>query len=71
MKGKVNDQGTLFAQIRPIEIARELKSSYNVDVEESWIKLMQPVKKIGEYKVELNLPNSGKIVIKLNIVASN
>jgi len=66
IKVKADDQGTAYAQINSKLIADFLEQSgYNIN--EGEIILPQPLKKIGEYQLELILAGA-KALVNLNII---
>ena len=62
-----NDHGTLFASVDEKLIAKELNKLVNDNVPESVIVINEPIKKLGEYKIDLNFVNNIKASIRLNI----
>ncbi len=65
ISAKADDKGTLYSKVDAKFISRELaKQNHNISSQE--IKLVQPIKKTGEYQVELNLAGE-KVNIKLVI----
>lgn len=62
---KADEKGTLYAKLDAKNIASELaKQGYKMEVSE--VKLEKPIKKIGEYKIELRLADK-KAIIKLKV----
>jgi len=65
IKVKADEKGTLYAKLDAKNIARELKKQgYNIEPDE--IKLAEPIKKIGEFEVELNLAGEN-VKVKLEV----
>ena len=58
--------GKLFGSIHPKDIAQELKKQ-DFDIPEKCIKIEQVIKKIGEYKIKLDLGNqiSAEIILQV------
>jgi len=65
IQAKADDKGTLYSKVSAKEIAKELQS-LGYAIEAGDIILNEAIKKIGEYKVELNLFNN-KAEIKIII----
>lgn len=49
--GKVNKEGTLYAKIDESDIAKLIKDTYKVDVEDHFFKLKKKITAAGEYLV--------------------
>lgn len=49
--GKVNKEGTLYAKIDETDIAKLIKETYNVDVQDHFFKLKKKITSAGEYNV--------------------
>ncbi len=66
MKMKAGDKGTLFGSVTALQIAELLKKE-GVIIDKRNIVISTPIKKIGEYKVELRLHNEVKTEISLTV----
>ena len=51
--GKANDKGHLFAGLHRDEIAKELNSQMQIQIDPSSIQLEHPIKEVGEYDIEV------------------
>ncbi len=60
IKANKNEKGHLFAQIKPLDINKELKK-YKIEVPESKI-IMPNIKEVGEYKIKIEL--SDQVIAK-------
>ncbi len=49
--GKVNKEGTLYAKIDETDIAKLIKDTYKVDVQDHFFKLKKKITSVGEYNV--------------------
>lgn len=49
--GKVNKEGTLYAKIDEADIAKLIKDTYKVDVEDHFFKLKKKITSVGDYNV--------------------
>lgn len=65
IKVKADDKGTLYAKLDVKSIAAELVNQGH-KVSQDEIRLKEPIKKIGQYDVELRLAG-GKTIIKLKL----
>lgn len=63
---KANDQGTLFAAVTAVDIA-QAASDERVTIDEQWIRLTAPLKKIGIHQVEWRVPSGqeGRVAVEL------
>src|SRR5579883_405296 len=52
---KSQDDGTLYGSIHPKEIATTLKTSREIEVEHKQIKIHDPIRKLGDFEVEIKL----------------
>jgi large subunit ribosomal protein L9 len=68
---KVNDKGSLFAQVKAHEIAQKIKERYNVKVAPGMIVVGQPIKQLGEHIIEVKLTSSEKFKINVHVAANN
>jgi len=65
--GKANDKGHLFAGLHREEIAKELNSQTQIQIDAASIQLEHPLKEVGEYTIELKTDNKSakfKVVVK-------
>ena len=63
IKVKANESGGLFAALSEKEIAKE------ANISEEIIKIKDPLKKIGEYEIDLELESGEKGKLKLEILS--
>ena len=59
----------LYGSVKPTEISKILKSTYNVDVNPSLIQPIKEIKSIGIFDVILNLHSEVQTQIKVKVVA--
>lgn len=50
-----NEQGTLFSAVSAADLAEEINSQKNVEIDDSLIELDQAIKEIGTHKVDIKL----------------
>jgi large subunit ribosomal protein L9 len=65
---KVGDEGQLFESINSQKIAEALKEM-GFEVKKSQIKLIEPIKELGEFNVNVNLDHNLEADIKVIITA--
>jgi len=67
IKVKAGEAGKIFGSVTNAAIAAELSARYNTEFDRHWVTLDSPLKRLGVYKVALNLPGGvkGEIVVKL------
>lgn len=58
IKANKNEKGHLFAQIKPLDINRELKK-HKINIPEDRIE-MQTIKEVGEYQIKIKLSNQAE-----------
>lgn len=67
MNGKTDEKGHLFSGIRPRDIVEAMKTEHHADIAEGAIKLLKPIKEIGEYEIPLEImgkKSSFKLIIE-------
>ena len=67
IKAKVNNKGTLFAQVKATEIASKISQVYNVEVDPGMIVIADQIKQVGEYKIKIKMTGQDNISINLNV----
>lgn len=66
-----SDQGVLYAQLSPEEIIEKIEGKYELgdfEIKPSMVILENEIKKLGEYKIDVNLPGDTKAELTINIV---
>ena len=65
--GKVNKDGTLYAKIDEADIAKLVKETYKIDVEDHFFKMKKKITTIGDYVVPFLYKDiKGDIAVKVN-----
>ena len=67
MKVKTGDDGKMFGSITTGTIADELKHQFDISLDKRKIHLEEPIKTVGEHKMELNLHHDVKGTLKLRV----
>lgn len=52
---KAQDDGTLYGSVTPKEIVERLKATREIAVEPKQLKIGEPMKKVGDYEVQVKL----------------
>lgn len=68
--GKVNKEGTLYAKIDETDIAKLVKETYKLDVEDHFFKLKKKITSVGDYNVPF-LYKELKWDIAVKVIAEN
>ncbi len=68
--GKVNKEGTLYAKIDETDIAKLVKETYKLDVEDHFFKLKKKITSVGDYNVPF-LYKELKWDITVKVIAEN
>lgn len=63
----VTDKGTLYGSIGEKEIQKAIEDQLNLKVDKKRIKLSDPIKAVGEYKVTLNLTDEVNVDLAIKI----
>jgi len=62
---KVTSSGKLYGALTEKVIVAELKSAHGLDIAEDTIKVSEPIKSVGDYKIEVDLAEDTKGHFKL------
>lgn len=67
LEAKANDQGHLFASIHLADILTALKQQHRVDIPESLVIYSEPIKTVGDHRVELKTtpPGRGHLLVQV------
>jgi large subunit ribosomal protein L9 len=66
---KAGDSGRLFGAVTTAEIAAAVKATGGQSIDRRKIEIGQPIKSVGEYKVQLRLHPEVSATISVNVVA--
>ena len=67
ISAKVSEEEKLFGAITNVQIVEKLKEQ-GISVDKEQIKLKDPIKEIGEYEINIQLPHNLEAKIKIIIV---
>ena len=65
------ENGDLYGQIKPKEIAREISEKMRLDIPPSQIIIKSEINKIGEYKISINLHSDVEAKVLIKVVKIN
>ena len=65
------ENGDLYGQIKPKEIAREISEKMSLDIPPSQIIIKSEINKIGEYKISINLHSDVEAKVLIKVVKIN
>ncbi len=68
---KASPAGTLFAALGAHDIRSALAQEKHIAVDEGWILLEEPIKKIGAYEITVSFPSDEKGVVKVQVNAAS
>jgi len=69
IKVKVGDKGQIFGGVHEKDIASAITSKLNHTLEKNQISKQEPIKQVGEHKVEIKLGNGQTATAKINVEA--
>ena len=65
---RAKENGELYGSIKPIELSKTISSATSVDIKPSQIDVGQEIKKIGTYKVKINLHAEIQAKVHIEVV---
>ena len=65
---KAQEDGTLYGSVNQTIIANVVEQARGYRVEERWVQLESPIKKIGDYDISLKMPGEKECVFKLTVL---
>jgi large subunit ribosomal protein L9 len=68
IKAKAGEDQKLFGSVTSKDIAKELEKQ-GISVDKKQINIVEPIKRLGEYEVEIKLYSNIMVKVKVNIVA--
>lgn len=68
---KANDEGHLFGAVKESDILEALNTKFNNVLDKSMIKIVSPIKAVGQYEIDMHLTTNIKTKIKLYVQAKN
>jgi large subunit ribosomal protein L9 len=70
IQAKSEKNGKLFGSIAEKEIVENIKKQTGQNINPNDVEILEPIKKIGNYKANINLHKNVKISIDINIVVA-
>ena len=58
----------LYGSVKPTEISKIIKDTDKIEIKPSMIQLMDDIKSLGEFKVNINLHSDVQAEIKINVL---
>ncbi len=68
IKVKAGENGKIFGSITSKEIASEIKSQYNIEIDKKKINLKDSIKELGTFNVEIKLYEGIIATVRVNVV---
>ena len=65
---KAQRDGSLYGSVSAGTVAEVVKNLRGFDIEERWVQLENPIRKIGDYDIKLRLPNDLEVTFKLTVL---
>ncbi len=65
---KAQKDGSLYGSVGTQQVAEVVKTSRGYELDERWIALANPIKKIGDYDIQLKLPGDHETQFKLTVL---
>jgi len=67
VKVKAGEGGKIFGAVTAATLAEEISKTTGLKLDKRWFKLDKPIKELGEYSLEVNLPGGVKDTIKIKV----
>ena len=58
----------LYGSVKPTEISKIIKDTDKIEIKPSMIQLMDDIKSLGEFRVNINLHSDVQAEIKINVL---
>ena len=65
---KAQADGSLYGSVNTAKVVEVIREAKGLEIEERWIKLDDPIKKIGDYDLILHLPEQDEVSFKLTVL---
>jgi large subunit ribosomal protein L9 len=65
---KAQQDGSLYGSVNQQIVAQVVKQSRGLEIEERWVQLDEPIKKIGDYDLTLRMPGDKSVTFKLTVL---
>ena len=69
IKVKAGENGKIFGGVTPKEIAQELKTQYNIDIDKKKISLNETIKNLGNYMIDIKLYEGVVGKLKVEVIS--
>lgn len=68
VKMKAQDDGSLYGSVNATVVADVVEKAKGYRIEERWVQLASPIKRIGDYDITLRLPGDVETTFKLTVL---
>lgn len=65
---KAQKDGSLYGSVTAGVVVEVVKNLRGFQLEERWVQLENPIRKIGDYDIKLKLPNDMEVTFKLTVL---
>lgn len=65
---KAQKDGSLYGSVNQGVVARVVEESKGLPIEERWVQLAEPIRKIGDYDITLKMPGDAEVTFKLTVL---
>lgn len=65
---KAQDDGTLYGAVNQKVVVEVVQKAKGVRIEERWVQLETPIKKIGDYDIQLKMTGGAECTFKLTVL---
>ncbi len=65
---KAQPDGTLYGSVTPSVVAETVQKAKGLKIEERWVQMVEPIKKIGDYDITLRLVGDLQVTFKLTVL---
>ena len=68
IKSDLNKNKELYGSVKPTEISKIIKEKDGIQIQPSMIQLMDDIKSLGDFKVNINLHTEVQAQIKIKVI---
>lgn len=65
---KAQKDGTLYGSVNTAAVVKAIEANKSITIDERWVQLEDPIKKIGDYDITLKLPGDAEVTFKLTVL---
>lgn len=71
IEGKVGDAGKLFGAITSQNVLEAIKSQLKIDVDKKQVAMVEPIKRLGDHRVHLDLHRDVDAIVTVSVFDPN